>query len=122
MTPEELRAARRELELTQEGMASALGCHRRHYQQMEKGERPITPDRARAIEALRQGDPVPPDLRGGSDRGRRVDQSRADYELEPAGLTLGRQTIAVAVFAAAMGAVLWGMSRLSSGAAKSIVS
>src|SRR5271170_7284620 len=111
MTPEELRAKRRELELTQEDMAAALGCNRRHYQQMEKGERPITSERDRAIEFLLRGEPVPPDLRGGSDRGRRADHNRGDDVFRPAGTMTRSDKIflgaAVSVFAVIGGFIWW---------------
>jgi repressor LexA len=46
-----IRACRLEAALTQEALAKAIGCSKAHLSLMESGQRSVSPDRARRIEA-----------------------------------------------------------------------
>jgi transcriptional regulator with XRE-family HTH domain len=120
MTPEEFKAARMRLGISQDAFADALGCHRRHVQRMENGERPITPDRARAIQSLTRGEDVPAELRGSSD-GNKARYSRRDDEddeFEPDGPMRRGEMIIAGGFIAATVAFVWWMARSAANAAK----
>jgi transcriptional regulator with XRE-family HTH domain len=120
MTAAEFKTARMRLGLSQDAFADALGCHRRHVQRMEKGERPITPDRACATESMMRGEDVPAELRGSSN-GSKARYSRRDDEddeFEPDGLmTRGEMIIAGGLIAATV-ALFWWMARSTANAPK----
>lgn len=60
MTPGEYRAARQAANLTQRKLAARLGVHWNTVARRERGERPIPPEAAAAIQwVTRHSDPTP---------------------------------------------------------------
>ncbi len=52
-TPEQVRALRHKLGLTQAVFAALIGYSKNHIAQVERGERPIHPRMARILDALK---------------------------------------------------------------------